>query len=93
MVPFKQALRNIIDSVNKEPTPLGDDDDEDSYTKDIMFLEEQDIGARVRELKDDYKRPDILDAILRHQATKLTSWPKFERKVLQDDGERVFCSL
>lgn len=40
MVPFKQALRNIIDSVNKEPTPLGDDDDEDSYTKDIMFLEE-----------------------------------------------------
>ena len=88
------ALENLVNGVNEEPTLVSEDEDgEITYRKDIIFIEDQDIGARVRELRDDYQKPDILDTILRHQATKLTSWPAFERKVLQDDGERVFCSI
>ena len=94
LCPFKEALENILNSVKEEAKIISTSEEgEVTYRKDVIFIEDQDIGARVRELREDYQKPAILDSILRHQATKLTSWPSFERKVLQDDGERVFCSL
>ena len=46
-----------------------------TYRKDIVFVEEQEISARTRELTKDYERPSFLENLLRHQATKLTFWP------------------
>ena len=67
MEPFKMALENLVNGVNEEPTLVSEDEDgEITYRKDIIFIEDQDIGARVRELRDDYQKPDILDTILRH---------------------------
>ena len=76
ILPFQTALMKFLDNNLDDARKVSEDEEGVvTYRKDIVFVEEQDIGARARELRDDYERPSFLENILRHQATKITFWP------------------
>ena len=67
ILPFTTALNKFLNNTLDNARKVSEDEDGVAvYRKDVVFVEEQDIGARSRNLKEDYERPAFLENLLRH---------------------------